>query len=204
MNNEQYTNSDGRKKLLRQIHSSVQIGKNVTIGINCILEEGVIIGDNCFIGHHVLIRPNSIIGKGVGIRSFCLLDPNVEIDDGAQIYPHATVGGGTKVGKNVYYGPYTLTTNSSEPGVINPPVIEDNAIIYAGCMIGPGVTIGKGAIVGLGSTVTKNIAPMEVWYGESAKFRRPSTKKDYGIENESPWPSVMLEYLEELNRANNK
>jgi acetyltransferase-like isoleucine patch superfamily enzyme len=97
-----------------------------------------------------------------------------------------------------------LTTNSSEPGVIAPPVIEDNAIVYAGCMIGPGVTIGKGAIVGLGSTITKNIAPMEVWYGESAIFRRPARKKDYGIESESPWPSVMLEFLDELNKKNKK
>jgi acetyltransferase-like isoleucine patch superfamily enzyme len=199
MNNEQYINSDTMKKYPKEIHPSVKLGKNVTIGMNCILEEGVVIGDNCFIGHHVLIRPNSKIGREVGIRSFCLIDPEVEIDDNSQIYPHATLGGGTKVGKNIYFGPYTLTTNSSEPGVITPPVIEDNVIVYAGCMIGPGVTIGKGAIVGMGSTITKSIAPMEVWYGDSAKYRRKTVKKDYGIEEDSPWPSVMLEYLDELS-----
>ena len=199
MNESQYVNSDNLDVFPREIHPSVKLGKNVTIGMMCILEEGVVIGDNCFLGHHVLIRPNSKVGNDVGIRSFCLLDPNVEVGDGCQIYPHATIGGGTKIGKNVYFGPYTLTTNSSEPGKIDPPVIEDNVIIYAGCMIGPGITIGKGAVLGMGSTLTKSMPPLEVWYGDSARYKRSVIKKDHGLEDDNPWPSVMLDYLEGID-----
>ena len=211
MNDEQYFNSDNMAEYPREIHPSVKFGKNVTIGMSCILEEGVIVGDNCFIGHHVLVRPNSKIGNGVGIRSFCLLDPDVEVGDRTQIYPHATVGGGTKIGKDVYYGPYTLTTNSSEPGVINPPVIGDNAIIYAGCMIGPGVKVGVGAIVGMGSTLTKSVPAMELWYGDSARYRRKVNKKDHGLKEKNPWPysiedvcKTFIDYHESMDKKRNK
>jgi len=199
MNDEQYFNSDNMAEYPREIHPSVKFGKNVTIGMSCILEEGVIVGDNCFIGHHVLVRPNTIIGNGVGIRAFCLVDPDVVIGDGCQIYPYSVISGKTILGKNVYYGAYTVTANSSVPGVIVPPVIEDNVIIYASCKIAPGVKIGKGAILGMGSIITKDVPPMQMWYGEASKYKRDVTKKDFNIEECHPWPSVMLEYLEEIN-----
>ncbi len=47
MNNDQYFNSDTITEYPREIHSSVKLGKNVTIGMNCILEEGVVVGDDC-------------------------------------------------------------------------------------------------------------------------------------------------------------
>lgn len=214
MNNEQYFNSNmipdnlqkpySSLKLGREIHPTVRLGRNVTLGMHCILEEGVVVGDNCFIGHHVLVRPYSKIGNGVGIRSFCLLDPEVEIGDRTQVYPHATVGGGTILGRDVYYGPYTLTTNSSTPGVIEPPIINDGAIIYAGCMIGPGVVIGSRAIIGLGSVLLSSVPAGELWYGDAAKFKRQVTKEDHGLDKESPWPDVILEYHEELNELNKR
>lgn len=205
--NDQYRNSSDpnfKLDLPKEIHPSVQIGRNVTLGMCCIIEENVIIEDDCFIGHHVLIRPQSIVRKGAGIRSFCLLDPCVELGENSQVYPHATIGGWTKIGKDVYYGPYTLTTNSAEPGKIDPPIIKDGAIIYAGCMIGPGVIVGEGAIVGMGSVLTKSVPSMEVWHGTCAKYKRRVIKRDYGLDEEDPWPSVMLEFLEELKESNER
>ena len=196
MNNEQYLNSNTMVVRPREIHHSVRLGKNVTIGIGCILEEGVVVGDNCFIGHHVLVRPNTIIGNGVGIRAFCLIDPDVTIGNGCQIYPYATVSGKTILGENVYYGAYSVTANSPAPGVILQTIIEDNVIIYAACKIGPGVTIGMGAIIGMGSIITKDVPPMQVWYGKASMHKRDVTKKDLNINEDQPWPSVMLEYLE--------
>ena len=200
MNNEQYSNSNTMTEYPRGIHSSVKLGKNVTIGMNCILEEGIVIGDDCFIGHHVLIRPNAKIGNGVGIRAFCLIDPEVKIGDRTQIYPYSVISGKTIVGKDVYYGAYTVTANSSIPGIIVPPIIEDNAIIYASCKISPGVIIGKGAIIGMGSIITKNVPPMQVWYGEASIYKRDVTKKDFNIGKDNPWPAVIIDYLEELNQ----
>jgi UDP-3-O-[3-hydroxymyristoyl] glucosamine N-acyltransferase len=201
MNNEQYWNSDTMVEYPSNIHSSVKLGKNVTIGMNCILEEGVVVGDDCFIGHHVLVRPNTDIGNGVGIRAFCLIDPDVIIGDDCQIYPYSVISGGTILGKNVYYGAYTVTANSSAPGVIVPPIIEDNAIIYACCKIAPGVSIGKGAVLGMGSIITKDVPPMQMWYGEASSYKRDVTKKDFNLGEEDSWPSSMLDYIEELNRG---
>ena len=186
------------------IDPSVKFGKNFWIGKGCIIEEDVVIGDDCWFAHKVHIRPNSKIGDRCGLRIEVLIDPDVVLGDDVQVYPKAIVGGGTKVGNNVYYGPMTLTTNSSEPGVIDPPEIGDNCIIYAGCMIGPGVKVRPGTIVGMNSTLTKSTGQMEVWYGDQARLRRAAKKRDFGISDDSPWPYSILNYMDELNNANEK
>ena len=205
MNEFQYTILDRTKPRPDWLHPSVMFGRNVVVGMFTVIEENVKLGSNCFIGPQCNIRPGSVLGKRVELMSHITIDPNVVIGDRTKIYPHATVGGGTVVGEDVYYGPYCLTTNSSVPGVIDPPIIEDGAKIYAGSMIGPGVVIGKGAIVGMGSDVTKSIGDGQVWFGESARFRRYIRKIDLGIMNEnSPWPYSELEFLDELNEHNRR
>lgn len=183
MNKEQYDPIEERIKIDRGIHPSVRYGKNVIVGLDIKIGANVHIGSNVFIGHNTHIREGSVILDGVGIRTHCLIDPEVVIGEGSQIYPQATVGGGTRVGENVYFGPYSLTTNSSAPGVVKPPVIKDNVTVYAGCMIGPNLIIGEHAILGMGSVLTKTIPDRELWYGNPARFVR---KLD--IEEEPIWP----------------
>lgn len=50
--------------------------------------------------------------------------------------------------------------------------IGNDVWIGAKCLIKGGVTIGDGAIVGMGSVVTKDIPPYEVWGGNPAHFIR--------------------------------
>lgn len=50
-----------------------QIGENVHIGINCIIEDGVIIGDNSYIDSNTIIRKGTELGKHSFIGSNCII-----------------------------------------------------------------------------------------------------------------------------------
>ncbi len=49
-------------------------------------------------------------------------------------------------------------------------VIGNDVWIGEGCKIKAGITIGDGVVIGMGSIVTKDIKPYEVWAGNPAKF----------------------------------
>lgn len=46
------------------------------------------------------------------------------------------------------------------------------------CLIKSGVEIGNGAIIGMGSVLTKNVGPYEIWAGNPAKFVRKRFDND--------------------------
>ena len=50
--------------------------------------------------------------------------------------------------------------------------IGNDVWIGTNAMIKPGLTIGDGAVVGMGSVVTKDIGPYEIWAGNPAKLIR--------------------------------
>jgi len=52
-----------------QISEKVKFGKNVSIGCNCVIEDGVLIGDNSIIENNVVIYRNSKIGNNAFISS---------------------------------------------------------------------------------------------------------------------------------------
>jgi len=51
-------------------------------------------------------------------------------------------------------------------------VIENDVWIGMGCYVKAGVTIHTGAVVGMGSVVTHDIPPYEIWAGNPARFIR--------------------------------
>lgn len=65
-----------------------------------------------------------------------------------------------------YYDPYKETR------------IGNDVWIGTHSLIRGGVTIGDGAIVGMGSVVTKNIGPYEIWAGNPAKLIRKRFSDD--------------------------
>ncbi|EJT6167524.1 CatB-related O-acetyltransferase [Clostridium perfringens] len=56
--------------------------------------------------------------------------------------------------------------------IYNKTVIENDVWIGANTLIKSGVKIGNGAIIGMGSVVTKNVPPYEIWAGNPAKCIR--------------------------------
>ena len=82
---------------LVKVHSSaiiddtVLIGKNVSIGANCVIEGDVKIGDNAIIGANVVIGYGSQIGSDVhlfplvSLREYCVIGNRVKIHNGTVI-----------------------------------------------------------------------------------------------------------------------
>lgn len=194
MNNLQYETLDRTKSLPRGIHPSVVFGKNVKIGMGVIIEEDVVIGNDCLICHNTVIRPNAVIGNFVQLRVNVHVDPDAKIGDYTHVFPYGLIGGGWDIGSHVWYGPFTVTTNSSIPTVLNPSSVGDYSIIYSGCEIAPGVVIGNGGVLGMGSVLTKDIKPLEMWWGHPAKFRKIAAKKNLFIEDDKPWPPELAKY----------
>lgn len=61
-------------------------------------------------------------------------------------------------------------TNSLNPLITAPIVIEDQAWVAADAFVGMGITVGQGAVVGARAAVFKNVEPWTVVGGNPAKF----------------------------------
>ena len=67
--------------------------------------------------------------------------------------------------KNIFNGGFNQISEKSIK-----TIIQDDVFIGSGSYIKSGITIEKGAIIGMGSIVTKNVGPYEVWAGNPARF----------------------------------
>jgi serine O-acetyltransferase len=98
------------------------------------IHPGATIGSGCFIDHGtgVVIGETAILGRGVRIYQ------NVTL--GAKSFP--TDGDGNLV-----------------KGQPRHPIVEDEAVIYAGATVLGRVTIGRGAVIGGNVWLTRSVAP---------------------------------------------
>lgn len=51
-------------------------------------------------------------------------------------------------------------------------IIGNDVWIGSNCLLKAGITVGDGAVIGMGSVVTHNVPPYEIWAGNPAKFIR--------------------------------
>ena len=73
------------------VHSTAQLGKNVTVGAYSIINEGVIIGDNSIIGERVSISCNCSIGSNVFIGAGVFIECSI-IDDDVNVLHNSVIG----------------------------------------------------------------------------------------------------------------
>lgn len=83
-------------------------------------------------------------------------------------------------------------------------IIGNDVWIGQFAMIKQGVTIGDGAVVGMGSIVTKDVGPFEVWVGNPAKFLKKRFDEDtIEILSKSKWwlmsDDELLSYANDFN-----
>jgi len=90
------------KKIDPGIHSSADIGLNVKIGENCIIQANVVIGDNVSLGDNVHIMPGVYVGEDVIIGNKTLIKPNVTIMEKSRIGDHVIIHSGTTIGSDGY------------------------------------------------------------------------------------------------------
>ncbi len=110
---------------------------------------------------------------------------NVSIGRGTSIHSAFIQGlGGVTIGEYVHFGRNLSIYSANhrfegaeaipyDSVVVKKPVrIESYVWVGANVSINPGVTIGEGAIVALGSVVTRDVPPMAIVGGNSAKVIR--------------------------------
>ena len=121
---------------------------------------------NCKVGRYSYIYGTSIVEADIG--AFCSIAAGTSIGGGSHPTDWVSSSPVFYKGKNV------LKTNFSqnEYKEFKRTVIGNDVWIGSKCHIKGGVTIGDGAVIGMGSVVTKNIPPYEIWAGNPAKFIR--------------------------------
>ncbi|MCY2687957.1 DapH/DapD/GlmU-related protein [Salinimicrobium sp. TH3] len=100
------------KRFVSIQHPTAFVGKNVKIGVNCLIMAGVVLTSNAQIKDHVCILPNSVIHHDSIIGEYTLVGSNV------------VVAGGTYIGKNCYVG--------SGSSIMNDLSIGDGSLVGMG------------------------------------------------------------------------
>ena len=99
------------------------------------------------------------------IGKFCSIGDNCEIGGGS----HPTDWISTSP---VFYSGRNVLRKNFSKNVYNEfkkTTIGNDVWIGSKCLIKGGITIGDGAIIGMGSVVTHNVPPYEIWAGNPAK-----------------------------------
>lgn len=140
------------------VDPSARFGKDTDVWHFAVVLANVLVGKNCSIGSHVEIGRGTTIGD------------NVRIGKGVFL-PSSSI-----IGDNVFIGPGTIFCDDKYPKVNNhryhaqPPIVEHDASIGAGCVILPGIRIGSHSLIGAGSVVVEDVPPHSTVYGDSARL----------------------------------
>ncbi len=119
---------------------------------------------NCKIGRYSYLYGTMAVQTEIG--AFCSIAAGSSIGGGS--HPTDWVSSSPVF----YKGRNVLKTNFSqnEYEEYKKTIIGNDVWIGSKCLIKGGVTIGDGAVIGMGSVVTKDVPPYEVWAGNPAKF----------------------------------
>jgi bifunctional UDP-N-acetylglucosamine pyrophosphorylase/glucosamine-1-phosphate N-acetyltransferase len=148
---ERYYQYQQAEKLMRQgvtlrdparfdVRGDIQIGRDVVIDINVILEGKVVIGEGCYIGPHTILRDTEL-GKQVEVKAHSMIDGG-KIHDRCVIGPFARIRPETILAEDVHVGNFVEVKKShiAEGSKVN-------HLSYIGdSEIGKKVNIGAGTI----------------------------------------------------------
>lgn len=118
------------------------------------------------IGRFSYIYESKVINAKIG--AFCSIAANVTIGGGAHPTDWISSSPAFYKGKNVLRE--NFSKNNFEE--FKQTTIGNDVWIGSNCLIKAGVTIGNGAIIGMGSIVTQDVPPYEIWGGNPAKCIR--------------------------------
>ncbi|NIA02885.1 MAG: UDP-N-acetylglucosamine diphosphorylase/glucosamine-1-phosphate N-acetyltransferase [Planctomycetia bacterium] len=131
---------------------NMQIGDDVEIKANCVLEDSTI-GELAIIGPYARIRPESDIAAFAHIGNFVEIKKS-QVGSGSKVN-HLSYIGDSEIGADVNIGAGVITCNYDGANKFK-TIIGDNAFIGSDSQLVAPVEIGKGATIGAGSTITKN------------------------------------------------
>jgi len=170
-----------------EVHSGTKVGKNVTIGPFCYIEEGVEIGEGTRIEPHVTIYKGAIIGKHCHIFPGAVIaaipqdlkyqgeETTVEIGDHTTIREYVTINKGTTysgktiIGKHCLLMAYVHVAHdcilgdrvilANDVNLAGHVEIEDWAILEGTVAVQQFIRIGRHSFIAGGSLVRKNVPP---------------------------------------------
>lgn len=149
---------------------------------------------SCKIGRYSYIGKYSTAAH-CEIGSFCSISDHCSIGGASHPLGWATTSPVMSAGKNC------LKTNLSDRSynAYSNTVIDHDVWIGAGCHIKAGVHLSTGCVIGMGSVVTKDVGPYEIWAGNPAKLIRKRFD-DKTVEGllKSEWWNMSEEELREL------
>ena len=131
--------------------------KNVSIGSNCVLKEGVKICP-CNANAKICIGKNT----SIGYNTYIFASKNIEIGNDCMIAPFVyIVDSDHSIKKGIKM--------NQQPNLVSPIKIGDDVWIGSHVTVLRGVTIENGAVIGTKSVVNKNVGKNEVFAGIPAK-----------------------------------
>ncbi|MFH1313608.1 MAG: DapH/DapD/GlmU-related protein [Candidatus Eisenbacteria bacterium] len=154
---------------------TVTIGDGARIRSGTVIYGGVKVGDNLQTGHNVVIREENEIGDGLSIWNNSVIDYGCKIGNGVKIHCNCYIAQFTVIEDCAFLAPGVMVTNDYHPGCkfslecMHGPRIGKRAQIGANVTIIPFIDIGEHCLVGGGSTVTKDLPPYSLAYGNPAK-----------------------------------
>jgi UDP-3-O-[3-hydroxymyristoyl] glucosamine N-acyltransferase len=173
-----------------QLVSSVFVGRNVTIGENCLFYPGVRIMDDCRIGDNVIIHSSTVIGSDgfgfaeseTGLKKIKQIGW-VEIEDDVEIGSNTSVDRGalgpTRIGRGTKIDNLVQIAHNVEIGrncvIVSQVGISGSTKLGNGVMLAGQVgivghvEIGDGVRVGAQSGVPKSIPPGKTVFGYPAR-----------------------------------
>lgn len=149
-------------RLLRRLPSAI---KNTKIHKTASVGNGAQLVD-CTVGRYSYLYGTSAVQTEIG--AFCSIAAGTSIGGGSHPTDWVSSSPVFYQGKNV------LKKNFSQNEYLEfqKTVIGNDVWIGAKCLIKGGVTIGTGAVIGMGSVVTKDVPPYEIWGGNPARCIR--------------------------------
>lgn len=114
-----------------------------------------------------IIHPRSEVSRYAKIGIGTIVLAGAMIGARAEIGNHVFVLQGAQISHDCIIGDYTTITGLT--GLAGSVKVGQSAYIGMGSMLLNGVSIGEGALIGIGSTVTRDVAPNTVVFGNPAR-----------------------------------
>ncbi len=150
-------------KMIRKIFNQCAV-KNSTIDKSACCDYGSIvlnsnIGKCSYIGEHTSLI-YSKVGNFTSISNYCAIGGGAHPINWVSTSP---VFNSSKSILNI-----SMARSKFDP--FTETLIGNDVWIGSHCLIKAGITIADGAIIGMGSVVTKDVPPYEIWAGNPAKI----------------------------------
>ena len=151
------------------LRGDIEIGQDISIDINVLLEGRIRLGHDVSIGANSCIK-DSVIGDNVEIRPNCVIE-NAIIGNGCKIGPFARIRPDTHLQENVHVGNFVEIKKS----MIGPGTKVNHLSYLGDCDIGKNVNIGAGTITCNydGANKYKTIIEDDVFIGSDTQLIAP-------------------------------